>query len=198
MRNDKSTPNTPTPNTISPTPNTASASNTAAPNTPSALAPARLRCDRPGFFRVKRGNGRSWGFKRYAFINHWYGDNPGKTKGIHDWFLSKGIDWLEDVAMCPSDLKRAESHAGRYVTLRRLSSGWGGARASAGRHAINMLPELREECIRQVIASNNESAYLRYEAEWERVNGRRSPKSLLAGFRAELRKRQSATGDGRY
>lgn len=145
-----------------------------------------LRQDFPGHYRLRRGH-HEWGFTASAFLNVWF--SSGKTFGVQDWLREKGLDWALGASITPTALRKADSKHGRWVGINALGEGWGGARSHAGRKPVDMLPELREECMKDVERTNCEAAFLRYEAAWERKNGRKAPKSLLAGFRRELRER---------
>lgn len=139
----------------------------------------RIRRDGHGLYRVAVGRKR-FGFTAAAFLNAWH------TGEAREWLEAKSIKYgvdCRDARITPSLLARVGAN---WVEVPRLSDSWGGARSHAGRRPTDDLPELRAECIAECAATNSEAPYLRYESQWERANGRKAPKKLLAGFRAEL------------
>lgn len=107
-------------------------------------------------------------FSEVAFLNEWHKGND--TNG---WLkLPEGFPW----SITPSALK----HPGREV--RPKEGGWGGARHRGVGKAIDPLRGLRNECLAECRRQCSEAPYLRYEAEWERKNARKAPKTLYRAF----------------
>ena len=110
-------------------------------------------------------------FPESGFLNEWHMGHD-----VYAWLgLPKDFGW----SLTPTAIR----HPGR--ALRRRKGGWGGARHGRG-SAIDMLEGLRGECLAQAREECSEAPYLRYEAEWERRNGRKAPKSLYAACRKDI------------